>query len=188
MRRSSIAFCCFLLTFLVVTGTLQHAWSQEVTASITGTISDPSGAAVPGATVTATSVERGQNYTAETNDSGLYRIPQLPVGSYTLKIEKQGFAVATHPAFVLTLNQVARIDVAMRVGQASETVEVSGAAPIMETETTQVDTIMNAATNDNLPLASRNYVQLTLLAPGAVSTDPSSFNSGNNTGSGVNFC
>jgi hypothetical protein len=182
IRRSSIAFCCFLLTSLVITGTLQCAWSQEVTASITGTITDPSGAAVSGATVTATSLERGQNYTATTNDSGLYRIPQLPVGSYSLKIEKQGFAMATHPPFVLTLNQVARVDVAMRVGQASETVEVSGAAPVMETETTQVDTIMNAATNDNLPLASRNYVQLTLLAPGAVSTDPSSFNSGNNTG------
>ncbi len=84
--------------------------------------------------------------------------------------------------FVLTLNQVARIDITMKVGQASETVEVTGAAPVMETETTQVDTIMNAATNDNLPLASRNYVQLTLLAPGAVSTDPSSFNNGNNTG------
>ena len=90
--------------------------------------------------------------------------------------------MASYPAFVLTLNQVARIDVAMKVGQTSETVEVTGAAPVLATETTQVDTIINAATNDNLPLASRNYVQLTLLAPGAVSTDPSSFNNGNNTG------
>jgi hypothetical protein len=80
------------------------------------------------------------------------------------------------------LNQVARIDTTMKVGQTSETVEVTAAAPVMETDTTQVDTIINAATNDSLPLASRNYVQLTLLAPGAVSTDPSSFNNGNNTG------
>ena len=93
MKRSSTAFCCFLLAFLVVAATLQCAWSQEVTASITGTVTDPSGAAVSGATVTATSVERGQNYTATTNDSGLYRIAQLPVGTYTLKIEKQGFAI-----------------------------------------------------------------------------------------------
>ena len=70
----------------------------------------------------------------------------------------------------------------MKVGQTSETVEVTGAAPVLETDTMQVDTIINAATNDNLPLASRNYVQLTLLAPGSVSTDPSSFNNGNNTG------
>jgi len=181
MRRST-ALCCSLLLFVTVTGAFHYGWSQEVTASITGTISDQSGAAVQGATVTATSEDRGQSYTAVTNESGLYRIAQLPVGSYALKVEKAGFALASHPPFVLTLNQVARVDVAMKVGQASETVEVTGSAPVMETDTTQVDTIINAQTNDNLPLASRNYVQLTLLAPGAVSTDPSSFNNGNNTG------
>jgi Carboxypeptidase regulatory-like domain/TonB dependent receptor len=182
MRRPSARLFCLLLSLVAVIGTLQCAWAQEVTASITGTVTDPSGAAVGGANVTATSQERGITFTAVTNDSGLYRVAQLPVGTYTLKVEKSGFALASRPAFVLTLNQVARIDITMKVGQASETVEVTGAAPVMETETTQVDTIMNAATNDNLPLASRNYVQLTLLAPGAVSTDPSSFNNGNNTG------
>src|SRR5205085_10764380 len=95
---------------------------------------------------------------------------------------KEGFQAALFPSFTLVLNQVARIDVALKVGQVSQTIEVTGAAPVMKTETTQVDTIINSATNDNLPLASRNYVQLTLLAPGAVSTDPSSFNNGNNTG------
>src|SRR3989440_8853578 len=158
------------------------AWGQDVTASITGTVADPSGAAVVGATVTAKSVERGITYTAVTNDSGIYRIAQLPVGSYELKAEKTGFASVAYPAFVLTLNQVARIDVALKVGQVTQIVEVTGAAPVLKTEATQVDTIINSATNDNLPLASRNYVQLTLLAPGTVSTDPSSFNNGNNTG------
>jgi Carboxypeptidase regulatory-like domain len=181
MRRST-ALCCSLLLFVTVAGAFHYGWSQEVTASITGTVLDQSGAAVPGATVTATSQERGQTYAAVTNESGLYRIAQLPVGSYALKVEKTGFALASYPPFVLTLNQVARIDVAMKVGKTSETVEVTGAAPVLETETTQVDTVINAATNDNLPLASRNYVQLTLLAPGAVSTDPSSFSNGNNTG------
>ena len=182
MRQPSTALCFFLLVLVAVTGAFQCAWSQEVTASITGTVTDPSGAAVPGAAVTATSQERGVTYPAVSNDSGLYRIAQLPVGTYSLKVEKSGFASVSHPAFVLTLNQVARVDVTMKVGQTSETVEVTGSAPILETDVTQVDTIINAATNDNLPLASRNYVQLTLLAPGAVSTDPSSFNNGNNTG------
>jgi hypothetical protein len=171
-----------LLLFAAVAGSCHFGWGQEVTASIAGTVTDPGGAALPGATVTATSQERGQAYTALTNDSGLYRIAQLPVGTYTVKVEKSGFALASYPAFVLALNQVARVDVAMKIGQASETVEVSGSAPVLATETTQVDTVINAATNDNLPLASRNYVQLTLLAPGSVSTDPSSFNNGNNTG------
>lgn len=182
MRRPSIALCSFLLALVAMTGILQRAWSQEVTASIVGTVTDPSGAALPGATVTATSQERGETFSAVTNESGLYRITQLPVGTYALKIEKAGFALVSHPPFVLTLNQVARVDIGMKVGQTSETVEVTGAAPVLETDTTQVDTVINAATNDNLPLASRNYVQLTLLAPGSVSTDPSSFNNGNNTG------
>ncbi len=185
MKRPSTLICSLtfvLAVFVITTGMLQPSWAQEVTASITGTVTDPSGASVPGASVTATSVERGIVYTSESNDSGLYQIGHLPVGSYTLKIEKSGFASANRPQFVLTVNQVARIDIAMKVGQASETVEVSGEAPVLKTEATQVDTIINAATNDNLPLASRNYVQLTLLAPGAVSTDPSSFNNGNNTG------
>jgi hypothetical protein len=184
-RALSALFCLFSVTMILViitTGAFQSAWAQEVTASITGTITDPSGAAVPGATVTARSLERGIVYTAETNESGLYRISQLPVGNYDLKVEKSGFSVASHPSFVLTLNQVARIDIALKVGQTSETVEVTGAAPVLATDATQVDTVINAATNDNLPLASRNYVQLTLLAPGSVSTDPSSFNNGNNTG------
>jgi hypothetical protein len=171
-----------LLLFAAVAGICHFGWGQEVTASITGTVTDPRGAALPGATVTATSQERGQTYAALTNDSGLYRIAQLPVGTYAVKVEKSGFSLASYPAFVLTLNQVARVDVAMKVGQTSETVEVSGSSPVLATETTQVDTVINAATNDNLPLASRNYVQLTLLAPGSVSTDPSSFNNGNNTG------
>ncbi|MGO9084718.1 MAG: carboxypeptidase regulatory-like domain-containing protein [Candidatus Sulfotelmatobacter sp.] len=184
MKRPSILTCCLLLVlslFVIVTGMLQPIWAQEVTASITGTITDPSGAAITGAKVTTTSQERGVTYTATTNDSGLYRISQLPVGTYDLKVEKSGFAVASYPAFVLTLNQVARIDIALKVGKTTETVEVTAAAPVLERETTQVDTVINAATNDNMPLASRNYVQLTLLAPGSVSTDPSSFVSGNNT-------
>src|SRR4030095_10956641 len=100
-------------------GLTMPAWSQEVTASITGTVTDPSGAAVAGATVTATSQERGLTYTAVTNDSGLYRIAQLPVGTYSLKVEKSGFASVSHPPFVLTLNQVVRIDVGMKIGQAT---------------------------------------------------------------------
>jgi len=180
--RSFSALSRSLLLFAALAGIVHYGWGQEVTASVTGNVTDPGGAALPGATVTALSQERGQSYVAATNDTGLYRIAQLPVGTYTIKVEKKGFASASYPAFVLSVNQVARIDVAMKVGQASETVEVTTAAPALATETTQVDTVINAATNDNLPLASRNYVQLTLLAPGAVSTDPSSFSNGNNTG------
>ena len=137
---------------------------------------------MPGASVTATSVERGIVYTSESNDSGLYQIGHLPVGSYTLKIEKSGFASANRPP-IRSDGQSGgsnRYRHESRTGERDCGSERRSAGD--ENRATQVDTIINAATNDNLPLASRNYVQLTLLAPGAVSTDPSSFNNGNNTG------
>jgi hypothetical protein len=177
-----VCWVFFSAALILISNGAPGVLAQDVTASITGTVTDSSGAAIVGANVTVKSVERGVTYTAVTNGDGLYRLSQLPVGSYELKVEKPGFASDAYPAFVLTLNQVARIDVAMKVGQVTQTVEVTGAAPVLKTESTQVDTIIDANTNDNLPLASRNYVQLTLLAPGSVSTDPSSFNNGNNTG------
>src|SRR5215469_8710963 len=143
--RRLICLVSLLSVFALLLGVTQATYAQEVTATITGTVNDPSGAAVVGATVTATSVERGVAYNALTDNAGLYRISQLPVGSYNLKVEKSGFSSASVPAFVLVLNQVARIDVAMKVGQVSETVEVTGAAPVLKTDATQVDTVMNAA-------------------------------------------
>ncbi|HEV2462949.1 MAG TPA: TonB-dependent receptor [Acidobacteriaceae bacterium] len=178
-RILSLTVCSALLFAL---GVLTHsAWSQEVTATVVGTVTDQSGAVVPGATVKVTALDRGVTYTGESNGEGLYRIPQLPVGQYNLTVQKSGFVTVAHEPFVLAMNQIARIDVLLKVGADSTTVEVTTAAPVLETDSTTVDTVMNAATNDSLPLASRNYVQLTLLAPGSVSTDPSSFNNGNNT-------
>ena len=182
MKKLQSVVAVFCITLVLLICGANATFAQEVTATITGTISDQSGAAIAGANVTAKSVERGITNSATSNESGLFRISNLPVGNYELRIEKEGFQTSTYPAFTLVLNQVARIDVEMKVGQISQTIEVSGAAPVLKTEATQVDTIINASTNDNLPLASRNYVQLTLLAPGSVSTDPSSFNNGNNTG------
>jgi hypothetical protein len=161
------------------------ALAQDVTATVTGTVTDQSGAPVVGATVTAKSVERGTTFTGTTNDVGLYRITQLPVGNYDLRIEKTGFQTAVHAAFTLALNQIARLDVELKVGQVSDTIEVTAAAPILKTEATQIDTIINSATNEALPLATRNYVELTLLAPGSVHPDPSSFNNGDNVASGA---
>jgi hypothetical protein len=183
MRKlQSVAWALCCLALVVFLFAANATFAQEVTAVISGTVTDASGAAIAGATITAKSVDRGITYTAVSNDSGIYRISQLPIGDYDLRIEKPGFQTALYPTFTLAMNQVARFDVELKVGQVSQTIEVTGAAPVLKTESTQVDTVINSATNDNLPLASRNYVQLTLLAPGSVSTDPSSFNNGNNTG------
>lgn len=156
------------------------AWGQEVTASIVGTVTDPSGAPISGAAVTATDTERGTTWTAKTNDSGAYNLPHVPVGTYKVEIAASGFQKAVHLPFTLVLNQTARVDVQMKVGQVTETVEVTGTAPVLQTENAQVSTIIDAKTNDNLPLATRNFIQLTLLTPGAISVDPQSMNTGSN--------
>ncbi|HEY1424292.1 MAG TPA: carboxypeptidase-like regulatory domain-containing protein, partial [Candidatus Acidoferrum sp.] len=136
-----LSVCGVLVCLALILFGVQGAVAQEVTATVTGTVVDPSGASVAGAVVTAKSVERGISYTGTTGENGLYRISQLPVGSYELRVEKQGFASAAYPAFTLSLNQVARVDIEMKVGQVSQTIEVTGAAPVLKTESTQVDTI-----------------------------------------------
>ena len=184
-RLYSVGFAVACVALVVVLIGANAAMGQDVTATITGTVMDSSGGAVVGATITAKSVERGTVFKAESNDAGIYRITQLPVGNYDLRVEKSGFQTSVYPAFELVLNQIARIDVQLKVGQVSETIEVTGAAPILKTEATLVDTVIDSKTNDALPLATRNYVELTLLSPGAVHPDPSSFNNGDNVNSGA---
>lgn len=164
-----------LLVMVGLAGVLTSAWSQEVTAAIVGTVTDSSGAPIKGATITATDADRGTVWTAQTNDAGAYNLLRLPVGSYSVKVTAVGFQTAVQSAFTLVLNQTARVDMQMKVGKISETVEVSGAAPILQTESTEVSTVIDANTNTSLPLGTRDYLSLTLLAPGATTPNPSEF-------------
>ncbi|MGH9504705.1 MAG: carboxypeptidase regulatory-like domain-containing protein [Terriglobales bacterium] len=183
MRRSMrVGFVVLLL--IGVLGVLQPAWSQDVTAAIVGTVTDPSGAPLKDAEVIATDTDRGTVLTTKTNDAGAYNIPRVPVGTYSVKITAPGFQTAVQSGVTLVLNQIARIDMQMKMGQVTETVEVTGSAPVLQTDRTEVSTIIDSKTNDTLPLATRNYVQLTLLAPGSVTPAPNSFNNGDNTANG----
>jgi len=181
--KRSVGWALLAVLVLLAAGT--NVLGQDVTASITGTVTDPSGSPVAGATVTAKSVERGTTFTGTTGDDGFYRIAQLPVGNYELRVEKTGFQAAEHAAFPLVLNQIGRIDIQLKVGQVTETVQVEATPPVLKTEATLIDTVIDSATNDALPLATRNYVELTLLSPGAVHPDPSSFNNGDNVNAGA---
>src|SRR5215467_6184196 len=155
--------------------------AQEITAAITGKVTDPSGAAIAGAQITATDVDRGTVWKTDTNMEGLYNLPRLPVGNYEMRVEATGFQTAVRPRFNLLLNQTARLDFAMTLGQVTQNLEVTAATPLLQTDTTQVGSVMEASSIANLPLQTRNYNQLTLLVPGAVTISPASFNTGQKT-------
>jgi Carboxypeptidase regulatory-like domain len=180
--RSSMKIGTVLLLGLL--SVLQPAWGQEVTAAIVGTVTDPSGAPIKGATVVARDTERGVVWTAQTNDSGSFNILRLPVGTYTAEATAAGFEKTAYPPFTLVLNQTGRLNFQMKVGKVSETVEVTGAAPVLQTQDAQVGIVMDSNSVTNLALESRNYIQLTLLSPGVVTTDPSTFNYGSQTTQG----
>lgn len=167
-------FVC-LFSALVILLTAQSAKSQEVTAGINGQVTDPSGAAVAGVKVTAKDLDRGTTFPATTGSDGRYNLPRVPIGNYEVRAEDPGFQVAVISPVVLVLNQIAKIDFQLTVGNVNQTIEVTSAAPILQTQTTQLGTVLDARTNVSLPLATRNYNQLTLLAPGSVTTDPSEF-------------
>jgi hypothetical protein len=170
-----------LVTVVFVGGLLTPAMSQEVTAGIVGTVTDSSGAPIKGASVRAMDADRGTVWNAETNEAGAYNLLRLPIGRYGVKVTAPGFETSVEPPFALVLNQTARVDVQLKVGKISETVEVTGAAPLLQTETTDISTHIDSVVSENIPLITRNYGQLTLLTPGAVSTNPGAFTSGQNT-------
>ncbi len=185
MKKLACRFV-LLLTLVGISGIWMPAMSQEVTGAIVGTVTDQSGAPIKGASVKATDTERGTVWSAETNESGAYNLLRLPIGTYGVKITATGFQTAEWPPFTLALNQTARVSAQLRVGKISETVEVSGSAPVLQTEDAQVGSVMDSNSVTNLALESRNYIQLTLLSPGVVTTDPSTFNYGSQTTQGAN--
>jgi len=167
-KNSELAKFVLLLCvglFVAVFAALAPANAQETTASITGFVTDASGAAVAGASVTATDAARGTAYPTQTNGDGAYYLARLPIGKYAVKVEARGFQTAARPAFDLVLDQVARVDFQMTVGAMSQTIEVTGAAPLLQTETTDISTHIDSVVTENIPLITGNYSELTLLTP-----------------------
>jgi hypothetical protein len=144
--------------------------SQVVTGAVTGEVSDPTGAVVPGARVTAHAVSTGVDTSTTTNDAGQYRIQFLPIGRYTVSVQASGFATAKVPEFSLEVNQTATFNVKLQVGNAATSVNVSAATPILQTESLSVDSTFTANTISNLPLNGLDFSALTLYVPGSVDT------------------
>lgn len=158
------------------------AQAQDVTATINGIVTDPAGAVVPNAGVVAKDLDRGTVWPARTNGSGYYNLSHLPVGRYEVRVTAAGFQAAVQSPIQLQANQVFAANVPLAIGAETTVVRVTTETPLLQTDTTDVGTTIDAATNVTLPLASRNYLQLTLLTPGAVTVQPSGFGNGQNVG------
>ena len=133
--------------------------------TVTGEVRDASGAAVGGASVTVRNTSTNGIRNATTNDEGAYTIPALVPGMYEIKAEHQGFKVATRTNIELQVQQTARVDFALAVGQDSEVVEVSSALPLLTTEDATVGTVIEQKRITDLPLNGRNFFSLVALSP-----------------------
>ncbi len=142
------------------------SFSQNATGTIFGVVKDAQGGAVPGATVTVRDTETGLVRTLTTGEDGAYRAPALPVGTYSVKVEKQGFKTSTHGGLVLAVTQEMELNFDLEVGTAAQEVVVTGEAPQVETTTSTLGGLVDERRIQDLPLNGRNYADLTLLQPG----------------------
>ncbi|HSA93996.1 MAG TPA: TonB-dependent receptor [Terriglobales bacterium] len=166
MKRDYVGFavCCFCL-LLALTFT---AAAQIQNGQFTGLVTDPTGAAIPNATVKITNTGTGLSTAVTTNEAGIYNARELPPGQYNLQVEASGFKRATGSALTLNAGTIQRADFKMHIGQASETVEVTDAAPPVNTVDSKLASTVNSTQIQNLPLNGRNVYDLIQLAPGAV--------------------
>ncbi|HYM12406.1 MAG TPA: carboxypeptidase-like regulatory domain-containing protein, partial [Bryobacterales bacterium] len=146
------------------------ARGQVTTAEVVGSVVDASGGAISGAKIVITNADTGAAREAATDTAGDYAITLLPPGAYNLSAEAQGFRKFVQSGITLQVNQRARVDVAMQVGQVSETVEVSAAAPQLESQSSSLGSVITEKFVDELPLNGRNFVQLAILSPGVNGT------------------
>ncbi|MBL8290600.1 MAG: carboxypeptidase regulatory-like domain-containing protein [Bryobacterales bacterium] len=163
-----------LLRFLSVIVAVSVATAQAPVGEITGSTVDPSGAVVAGAQITITNPATNQVRTVQTNDAGVFSVPALLPGVYSIRAEKPGFSVQVRNDVNLNVGQALVLNFTLQVGNVSEVVEVTGGAPVLETESTSVGTVIENKRIVELPLNGRNYLQLASLIPGATTNGPAS--------------
>ena len=156
--------------------------AQTVTGDIRGTVTDPNGAIVSGASVTATNTASGVATATKTNATGEYSIRFLQIGQYKVTVTATGFETASYGPFALEIDQVAKVDVPLRVGSTTATVDVSGQmAPILNTENATLGETFTENTINSIPLNGRDFTQLTVYTPGSVAPGFNSFGGGDST-------
>ena len=165
MRITRLSISVFILVFAGMLFTCGHLLAAA-TASISGTVTDASGAVVVGATVTATNVDTHIATTQTTNAQGYYSFQALPLGNYTIDIERTGFKSYRQTGLVLDVSSALVVDTALQVGSATDKVEVTSTAVRVETESTQMGQVITGKTMVVVPLVSRSFTDLLPLQPG----------------------
>src|SRR5215813_8181998 len=155
--------CLWSILSIVVFSVLPAV--AQTQAGISGVIHDPSGAVIPGATITVTNPATNFTRSVISNEAGVYNFPGLQPGRYSIKVELPGFRTVTQKDIELQVQQSARLDFTLQVGEVSQTVEVSGAAALIATENATVGTVIENKRIVEMPLNGRNFLQLASLSP-----------------------
>jgi hypothetical protein len=171
-KTACLETVCLVVAISLLLPTLLLA--QGTGGRILGRVSDPSGAVIAHVKVVATNEATGVGRDAESNDSGDYSFPEVPVGVYSLSFELTGFKKDLRHGVPVDLNQVVTLNMVMQIGKAQEVVDVTSEAPLVDTTSTQLGAIMDSREVSNLPLNSRDTYQLLQLQPGVMSTTGSS--------------
>ena len=184
-KRRGLQHGCCVLTLMVVLS----AWpgrAQEVTARLSGTVKDSAGGAVPEAALTATNGSTGVVTRTTSGGSGDYVFPALAPGTYTLSVEKAGFTTGIMSGISLNVDQKASLDVVLQVGQVTQSVNVEASAPLVDSTSASLGTVVDQQPILDLPLNLRRTGALALVVPGTVDTTNRSLTSANGNGSGFN--
>jgi hypothetical protein len=153
--------------------------AQQAAATLTGVVTDPNGAVIQGASVTATNKATNLSRTTVTNDEGVYVFSSLPVGEYEVDVNSGGFKKLKITSIILNVGQTLTASAQLEVANVTETTELIGTLPLIDTNTSEVDWVINEREIENLPLNGRNFLELALLVPGnapAPNFDPTKAN------------
>jgi hypothetical protein len=174
MQRLSINRVIFLC--LALAALCAPALAQTVTGNISGTVTDPSGAVIPGATVTATNQATNVSTPSTTNRDGIYSIRFLQVGRYKVTVEAKGFTKLETEPFVLEAVQDAKVDASLKPGAESTVVQVTADATMLNTENGMVKTTISETLVNDLPINGHNFTELTQIMPGSSVADGNQWN------------
>src|SRR5215469_727137 len=163
-RRRSL-LCTLMLGLMFLAGT--RLLAQGITGTISGTVTDPSGATVSGATVTVRQTSTNTVHAVTTSDNGSFTATQLPPGDYTVEVEHQGFEHFRQTGVHLTIDQTVSLTPVLPLGATTETIDVSAAAPVIQTSESSVGSVVESQAIQNTPLNGRlSLMGLIALAPG----------------------